>query len=170
MWLHHGKGYTMKAILFSFLSCALAQPVLAQAQDIGLTMDGGVLTVLYGQDCGPVACTPFVGGSVAGGETRSLVHLSAPQTLYAIAIGNAGTCVAVPGFDNSLLLSNPFVLGWGLTSAPPFVGLPCQQGMAFEQLVIPAGVPAGIVFRVQSFGQSLSGQFGFGPTIEATTV
>ena len=165
----------MKTLLLSLLGCAFSQAALAQAQDIGLTMDGGVLTVIYGQDCGPVGCTPFVGGQVAAGSSRSLVHLSAPQTLYAVAIGNPGACLAVPGFDNRLLLANPIVLGWGLTSAPPFVGLPCQQGMAFEQLVIPAGVPAGIVFRVQSFGQSLGGPagpgpFAFGPTIEATTI
>ena len=159
----------MKSLLLPLLSCALASPVFAQAQDIGLTMDGGVLTVIYGQDCGPVGCTPFVGGSIVAGESRGLVHLSAPQTLYAIAIGNVGPCLPIPGFDNNLMLSNPLVLGWGLTSAPPFVGLPCQQGMAFEQLTIPAGVPAGIVFRVQSFGQSLGGQFAFGPAIEATT-
>jgi hypothetical protein len=168
--IHHERSNTMKTLLFHLLSCALAQSALAQAQDIGLTMDGGVLTVIYGQDCGPVACTPFAGGSVAAGESRSLVHFSAPQTLYAIAIGNPAACAAVPGFDNGLLLGNPLVLGWGLTSAPPFVGLPCQQGMAVEQLTMPAGAPAGIVFRVQSFGQSLSGAFGFGPAIEATTV
>lgn len=159
----------MKTLLFTLLSCAIAQPALAQAQDIGLTMDGGLLTVVYGQSCGPVSCTPFVGGPIAAGESRTIEHLSAPQTLYAIAIGNPATCVAVPGFDNFLLLGSPVVLGWGLTSAPPFIGLPCQQGMASQQLTIPIGAPAGIVFRVQSFGQSLSGQFGFGPTIEAST-
>jgi len=160
----------MKTILFSLLGSALAQPVLAQAQDIGLTMDGGVLTVIYGQDCGPVSCTPFVAGPVGVGTNRTLVHLSAPQTLYAIAIGLPGPCVAVPGFDNVLLLASPVVIGWGLTSSPPFVGLPCQQGMASEQLQIPAGAPVGFVFRVQSFGQSLAGQFAFGPAIESVTI
>lgn len=160
----------MKKLLFALLVSVLARPVCAQAQDIGLTMDGGVLTVIYGQDCGPVGCTPFVSGPVAAGSTRSLVHFSAPQTLYAIALGTPAPCTAIAGFDNRLLIGNPIVLGWGLTSAPPFVGLPCQQGMAFETLTIPAGVPAGIVFRVQSFGQSLSGPFGFGPAIESTTV
>jgi len=68
------------------------------------------------------------------------------------------------------LLSNPIIIGWGVTSAPPFVGLPCQQGLVNEQISIPAGIPAGIVFRVQSFGQSLGGQFGFGPALESITL
>lgn len=160
----------MKTLLLSLLCCALARPALAQAQDIGLTMDAGLLTVIYGQDCGPLACTPFVAGPTAAGSTRTVTHLSAPQTLYAVAIGLPGPCLAVPGFDNSLLLSNPIVVGWGLTSAPPFVGLPCQQGLANAQISIPAGTPAGIVFRVQSFGQSLAGQFAFGPALESITL
>jgi len=160
----------MKTLLLSLLCCAIARPALAQAQDIGLTMEPGALTVIYGQVCGPLGCTPFVVGPVGAGTSRSVTHYSAPQTLYAVAIGTPGPCLAVPGFDNSLLMQNPIVIGWGLTSAPPFVGLPCQQGLASELVTIPAGVPAGIVFRVQSFGQSLNGNFGFGPALESITI
>lgn len=159
----------MKTLLLSLLYVAFARPATAQAQDIGLTMDGGLLTVIYGQSCGPLACSPFVAGPTGVGTTRTVIHYSAPQTLYAVAIGTPGPCVAVPGFDNSVLLQNPIIIGWGLTSAPPFVPLPCQQGMAAVPLTIPAGVPSGIAFRVQSFGQSLGGQFGFGPALESTT-
>lgn len=160
----------MKTLLLSLLCCALARPAVSQAQDIGLTMDAGLLTVLYGQVCGPVGCTPFVAGPTGVGTSRSVVHYSAPQTLYAIAIGLPGPCVATPAFDNSLLLQNPIVIGWGLTSAPPFVGLPCQQGLATEVVAIPAGAPTGFTFRVQSFGQSLNGNFGFGPALESITI
>ena len=168
--VHQITDQTMKTLLLSFLCCAIARPALAQAQDIGLTMDGGFLTVIYGQDCGPVGCTPFVAGPTSPGTIRTVTHYSAPQALYAVAIGLPGPCVTVPGFDNPLLLSNPIVIGWGLTSAPPFAGLPCQQGTVSEQINIPVGAPAGVVFRVQSFGQSLAGQFGFGPALESFTL
>ena len=163
----------MKSPLLGFSFCALlaAAPLTAQVQDVGLTMDGGVLTVIYGQVCGPVSCTPFVGGNVAGGETRSLIHYSHYTSLYVIAVGNPGPCLNIPGFDNPLLLADPFVLGFGLTSSPPFVPLPCQQGIAGESLSLPVGTPPGIVFRVQSLGVSPStGNFAFGPAIEATTI
>lgn len=161
----------MLTLLRSLLTSLCLSPALlvAQTQDVGLTMDGGVATVLYGQICGPVSCTPMPSGPVAVGTVRNLTHYGAPQTLYAIALGFPGPCVPVAGFDNALLLQGQAVIGWGLTSAPPFVGLPCQQGMANEWLAIPATAPAGLTFRVQSFGESLSGVFAFGPAIEATT-
>lgn len=151
-------------------SLALSSFAFAQTQDVGLTMDGGLLTVIYGQDCGPVGCTPMVAGPVGVGTTRSVTHYSAPQTLYAVAIGFPGSCVQVPGFDNSLLLQSPVVVGWGLTSAPPFVALPCQQGLATASFTIPAGAPAGVAFRIQSLGESLAGGFAFGPALEAVTL
>lgn len=161
----------MKTLLLGFSFCAmLSASAMAQVPDVGLTMDGGVLTVIYGQVCGPVSCTPLTGGTVGAGQTRSLVHYSAPATLYAIAIGFAGPCVAVPGFDNPLLLQSPLILGFGLTSAPPFVPLPCQQGIASESFTLPNTTPPGIVFRVQSLGVSPStGLFAFSDAIEATT-
>ena len=155
---------------FSLAVSLAAAGAAAQAQDVGLYLDGGVLTVLYGQECGPVGCTPFSGSGVAAGESRSLHHFSAPASLYVIAIGGPGPCVAVPGIDNVLLLDSPLVLGFGLTSAPPFAPTQCQQGLAGETLTIPPSAPPGIVFRVQSLGISNSGAWAFGPAIEATTV
>lgn len=142
----------------------------AQALDVGLTMDGGMLTVLYGQVCGTVNCTPFVAGPVGVGQSRSLVHYAAPASLYAVAIGLPGPCLQVPGFDNVFLLSNPVILGFGITSAPPFVPTPCQQGVTSESFTIPAGAPTGFVLRLQSFGLSNSGAWAFGSAIETTTV
>jgi hypothetical protein len=144
----------------------------AQALDVGLTMDGGMLTVIYGQECGPVPCTPFVAGSIGAGQPRNLVHFGAPQALYVIAVGLPTPCIAIPGFDNALQLLDPIVLDFGLTTSPPFVPLPCgmSQGIANFQLVLPATVPTGITFRIQSLGVSMSGAFAFGPTLETTTV
>lgn len=134
-------------------------------------MDGGLLTAIYGQDCGAVNCTPMFGGNIGGGGTRSLMQYSAPATLYVIAIGLPGPCVTIPGFANPLLLQDPVVLGFGVTSAPPLIPLPCQQGVASESFTLPATVPTGFVFRAQSLGVSPStGTFAFGPAIEITTV
>lgn len=160
---HHMLGVALGAML--------AANAAAQVPDIGLTMDGGVLTVIYGQVCGPVSCTPLTGGNVGAGQSRSLIHYSEPASLYAIAIGFPGPCLSIPGFDNPLLLQNPLILGFGLTSAPPFVPLPCQQGIASESFTLPNTTPPGIVFRVQSLGVSPStGMFAFSAAIEATTV
>lgn len=156
-------------LLASSFAALLSASAAAQAEDVGLYLDGGVLTVVYGQECGPVGCTPFTGGGVTGGETRNLFLYGAPQTLFAVAIGMPGACVALPGFDNALLLADPVVFAFGLTSAPPFVPLPCQQGIANASFTLPVGVPAGITFRLQSLGQSNSGRFAFGPTVEAVT-
>jgi hypothetical protein len=153
-----------------FLSSTLATAAAAQTQDVGLYMDGGLLTVLYGQECGPVNCTPFVSGPVGAGETRSLTLFGAPVSFYAVALGFPGACLSIPAFDNVLLLDSPLILGFGLTSTPPFVPTPCQQGLAVETLTIPVGTPPGIVFRVQSLGVSNSGVWAFGPAIEATTI
>jgi hypothetical protein len=154
---------------FLFAAALTTSTALAQATDVGMTMDGGMLTVIYGQDCGPVACTPFVGGTVGIGQSRSVQVFAAPQSLYAVALGFPGTCLAIPGIENSLLLSSPVILNASITSAPPFVPLPCQQGVSSESFTIPAAAPTGIVFRIQVFGQSNSGAWAFGPTIEATT-
>lgn len=154
------------------LACALAaQPAFAQAVDVGLTMDGGPLPVIYGQDCGVVPCTPFLAGTIGANQPRNLIHYAAPQTLYVIAIGLPTPCTPIPGFDNALLLGGPIVIDWGITTSPPFVPLPCMlsQGVANFSLVLPATTPAGFTFRIQSLGVSTSGMFAFGPTIETIT-
>ena len=137
--------------------------------EIGLTMDGGVLTVIYGQVCGPVTCQPFPGGGIGPGQTRNLTHYGNPVSLYIFAIGLPGQCVAVPGWGNVLLLDNPItILDFGVTTTPPFVPTGCNQGMGFTQLSIPVGAPLGFQFRLQSLGVSNTGVLAFGPAIEAT--
>ena len=161
----------MKSTVFAL--CASVLPfadAAAQATDIGLQMDSSVPTFLFGQECGPVGCLPFTGPVVPGGQTRTLFHGSAPQTLYAIAIGFPGPCVAVPGFENNLLLLTPVILDWGLTSAPPFVPTPCNQGIAVYSLTLPTGLPPAIPLRLQSLGQSSTGAFAFGPAIDILTL
>ncbi len=162
----------MRLSLPCLLLCALAaRPACAQAIEVGLTMGGGVLPVIFGQDCGPVPCTPFVAGPVGVNQPRILTHYGAPQTLYVIGLGLPAPCAPIPGIDNALLLGGPIVLDWGITTSPPFVPLPCalSQGVANFSLVLPPTVPIGITFRVQSLGVSNSGALAFGPAIEAIT-
>src|SRR5262245_57074981 len=161
----------MRCLLPCLLAGAMAAgPVTAQTpvNEIGLTMDGGVLTVIYGQVCGPVSCQPLPGGTIAPGQTRSLLHYSNPVSLYVIGAGLPGPCLAVPGFGNVLLLDSPIILDFRVTSTPPFVPTGCNQGMAGTNLSIPASAPLGFVLRVQSLGVSNGGILSFGPAIETT--
>jgi hypothetical protein len=165
----------MKRSLHSFLlGAVLAAPALAQtADDVGLTLDGGMLTVIFGQDCGPVGCAPLFGGNVGIQQSRVLTHYGQAQSLYFIVLGLPGSCLQVPGIDNALLLTDPvIILGAGLTSSPPFVPLPCpNQGIAQETIFLPPGLPPGLVFRAQSLGLSTStGNLAFSPAIECTVV
>jgi hypothetical protein len=165
----------MKRSLQSFLlGTTLAAPIAAQtADDVGLTLDGGMLAVIFGQDCGPVGCQPLFGGNVGLQQSRVLTHFGQAQSLYLIVLGLPGSCLQVPGIDNALLLTDPIViLGAGLTSSPPFVPLPCpNQGIANETIFLPPGLPAGLVFRAQSLGVSTgTGNLAFSPAIECTIV
>lgn len=158
------------ALLLTFAATALTQFATAQTTDVGLTMDGGMLTVIFGQDCGPVGCQPFPGGSVGRGQTRSLTVWAAPATPYLILVGLPGPCLPIPGIDNPLLLSTFDLTILGFTSAPPFVPTPCQQGTASEPLTIPLTVPPGLVFRAQVLGFGSGNVLALGPAIEATVV
>jgi hypothetical protein len=152
---------------FAFATAASAQSV----NDIGLQMDGGLLTVIYGQSCGPLACAPFIGGNLNGGGTRNLIHWSAQNTAYAIAIGLPGPCVAFPGIGNSLLLDPSSIVTLAVGATVPAPTAACRQGQARAQLTLPPVVPPGIVFRLQSLGISPStGSPALGPAIEVTTV
>jgi len=164
------KESDMRCLLTTITATALlASFAKAQVDDIGLYLHGGLLTVLYGQECGPVGCQPFPGGPIAAGETRTLTHYSAPSSIFAIAVGLPGPCTPLPGIDNPLLLGSIVFLDAGITSSPPFVALPCQQGIGQGSLTIPPNTPAGLVIRMQSIGISPStGGLALGPTIEAT--
>ncbi|HEX6812036.1 MAG TPA: hypothetical protein VF384_10475 [Planctomycetota bacterium] len=161
----------MRCLLPCLLAGAMAAgSVSAQIQvnEIGLTMNGGPLTVIYGQVCGPVTCQPFPGGTIAPGQTRNLMHYSNPVSLYIIAAGLPGPCFSIPGFGNVLLLDSPIVLDFGVTTTPPFVPTGCNQGMGGTTLSIPPMAPLGFVLRLQSLGVSNGGILSFGPAIETT--
>lgn len=141
-----------------------------QVVDVGLTLDGGMPTVIYGQSCGPVPCKPLLAGSIGRGQVRKLVHYGAPLTPFAIAIGTPKKiCVTLPGIANGLLLGLPPVaIAFGFTSAQ-VPGLPCNQGTAPVPLTLPAVVPLGLLFHVQSIGISHStGLPAFSPALELT--
>src|SRR5688500_16721928 len=134
---------------------AFASPAMAQLQsvgDVGLYLDGGNVTVLYGQECGPFRCTPFPGSNVAGGEVRSVFVFGAQSAPFAVAIGFPfPVCIPFPGVGNALLLDPAAIATIGIGTigfAPPFA--PCQQGAGLAQLAVPTGVPAGIAFRLQA--------------------
>lgn len=155
-----------RALLLGAALAAPAVPAAAQATDVGLTMTGGLLTVIYGQACGPVACTPFSGGAMAPGESRVIVHHAARNTPYVLAIGFAGPCTAFPGIENSLLLQLlPATLSVGVASAPSLTSV-CPQAQARYQLNLPMTAPTGFSFRLQSLGVSNSGALAFGPAID----
>ena len=157
------------------LSCivlgALAAALPSQAtgvNDVGLTLSGGVLTVIYGQTCGPLACAPFPGGTIALGETRTVTHWAAPTTPYVLAIGFPGPCIQFPGVANSLLLGFPIeTLAIGTVQLASSISA-CRQGAARYTLVMPPAGPTGIMFRLQSLGVGNSGALAFGPAIEVT--
>jgi hypothetical protein len=152
----------------SLPTLVLAGALGAQATDVGLTMSGGALTVQYGQSCGPVTCTPFPGGTMQPGDTRTVTHHAPQNTPYVLAIGFPGPCFPFPGIDNSVLLAVPPVtLAIGSASLPALTAA-CRQAQARYQFTLPAAAPGGIVFRLQSLGQSGTGALAFGPAIEVT--
>jgi hypothetical protein len=151
-------------ILPVLLASALAP---AQVQDVGLRFDAGMLTVILGQDCGPVTCSPLQVGGLLRGSTRILTHFSAPQTPYLLGVSVPGPCVVVPGIANVLLLGPGLeVLAFGLTSSPPFVPTACDQGIDIFAVNVPATLPQGLQVRFQSLGMSVSGVPAFGPALE----
>jgi hypothetical protein len=157
----------MRWIAPSLIALAFAAALPAQAIDVGLTLSGGVLTVQYGQSCGPVACTPFPGGTMRPGETRTVTHHAPQNTPYVLAIGFPGACFQFPGIENSVLLAvPPATLAIGSVTMPALTAA-CRQSQARYQLTLPPA-PSGLVFRLQSLGQSNSGALAFGPAIEVT--
>jgi hypothetical protein len=146
---------------------ALAAALPAQATvNVGLQM---VASGIVGQQCGPLACAPFPGGTVALLQQRTFVHWSVPYTPYLIAIGLPGPCMQVPGIANSLLLAPASVvlLSVGATGGPPLNAW-CLQGQGRYTLTFPASAPLPITFRIQSVGMTTNAMVGLGPAIELT--
>lgn len=156
------------------LLCAAVPRAQTNVQDLGLTMSVGMLTVIYGQVCGPFSCTPFPAGNVGAGVPAQVSHWGAPGTPFVLAIGFAPagiSCLAFPGIGNALLLDPAAVATLAVGTTPP--SSPgttlCNVARADVPFQIPAGVPAGIQFRLQSVGSGASHQLAFTVAIEAVT-
>lgn len=155
------------AVLASFLAVSIPAQTTT-VTDVGLTMASGLLTVLWGQSCGPVTCTPMPGGSVGLGSTLNITHHAAMNSPFFIAIGLPGPCIPVSGFANSLLLGQPAeLLAAGSVTQGSAISA-CRQGQARHTMQIPPTAPVPITFRLQSLGVSNSGQLAFSPAIETT--
>lgn len=156
-------------ILSACLSAVAAATACAQSvNDVGLTMDGGILTVIYGQMCGATSCTPFPAGSVHFHDTRTVTHYGAVNSPYIVAIGFPGPCLPFPGIGNNLLLlPPPLTLFVGVAVQPVLTGA-CRQAGARNTLTTPPSGPIGLVFRLQSLGVGNAGLPAFGPALEAT--
>lgn len=147
------------------LSTAIAAPVAAQAgslavHDVGLTLDGGMLTVIYGQSCGPFSCQPFQAGPVGRGQLRIATVHGAPQQLYVLAVSLASIampCQLFPGVGNALVLGQPNTLAIGVLG-PSVPGTVCLQGRADYPLLLPPQAPVGVPFELQALAWSASHQ------------
>lgn len=135
-----------------------AQDAFTPVPDVGLTMDGGVLPVLYGTSCGNALCVTAQTGPIGRGQSRRLTVYGAPNQLclLAISLGQpmcAFTVVNGQVFGNGLILPQPLILAIGMTSAQ-VPGLPCTQGTFTYSLTIPAAVPAGVQFLLEGVAMS----------------
>lgn len=153
---------TLRSLLFAAVCAA---PVAAQAgsvsvHDVGLTLDGGMLTVIYGQSCGPFSCLPFQAGPVGRGQLRIATVHGAPQQLFVLAVSLASIgmpCQPFPGFGNALILGQPHTLAIGVLGAPA-AGTVCLQGRADYPLLLPPNAPVGVPFELQALAWSASRQ------------
>ncbi|MCA8974415.1 MAG: hypothetical protein KDC98_06820 [Planctomycetes bacterium] len=142
------------------LAAALSAPaLLAQtAADVGLTMSGGVLTVIYGQNCGTFTCQPFVAGTTAAGQPYDVSVWGAPNQPFVLAadLPTGAPCIQIAGVANSLLLQNqPITLATGMIGSGSAIGV-CNQGRARYALQFPAGTPVGVQYLLQGVAMSAS--------------
>ena len=75
------------------LAAALAAaPLQAQhVTDVGLMMDGGMLTVIYGQKCGPFSCQPFQAGTTATNQPYQVYVYGAPLQFFPLPVSVTST-------------------------------------------------------------------------------
>lgn len=126
--------------------------------DVGLMMDGGILTVIYGQDCGPFTCQPFTAGPTGAGQPHNVYVFGAPQQFFALAADvdtGQGCLPPIPGVGNRLLLAQPVTLAFGFVGNVGGIGL-CQQGRGHYVLQLPSGTPPGVAYRLQAVAVSSS--------------
>lgn len=156
-------------LLVAALPLAAAVPAQS-ASNVGLTMDGGMLTVLYGQACGAFTCQPFVAGPVGAASPRNVYVYGAVQQPYVLAIGltNTAPCITIPGLANSLVLLGPITLQVGLTAAPVLTSV-CPQARDRYLLQFPAGTPVGVGFQLQALATSATQGPAFTIAIESVT-
>ncbi len=146
-----------------FLTAAFAATLPAQGSatvnDVGLTMSGGALPVIFGQSCGPFTCTPLYAGPVAAGQPgRSVIVHGAPNQPFALAIdfANSAPCIPFPGIANALTLgAQPVTIAFGVIGSGTLIG-PCNQGRAWCGLSFPVGAPSGVQFELQALAMSAS--------------
>lgn len=144
----------LTALALTTSTAALPAQAVRIASDVGLTMDGGLLTVIYGQSCGAFTCTPFQAGNVGAGQQRTVAIYGAPLQPYALAIDLATPqCITFPGFFNQLLVSLPVTLAVGMIG-PGSATAVCPQGRAGYGLLFPPGTPAGYDFVLQGVAMS----------------
>lgn len=140
-----------------------AQTSTIGVQDVGLTMDGGVLTVIYGQACGPFACAPLTAGTLSAStaaRSRTVTVHGAPTSLFVLAMSQASIvavpCTTIAGIGNALILSLPATtLAIGVTGAAvPNPSAACRQGQARYVLTVPATAPRNLRVLLQAVTMS----------------
>ncbi len=154
------------------LSASLAAQV--QVADVGLTYaPWDMLPVIYGQECGPFACSPLPAGPIAAGSSGSVSVWGAPDSLFALGISTVASapCSAVPGLGNALLLDSASVttLAIGVVPQADPVAVPCAVQRANIRLPVPSTAPSGLRFRLQAvaFGGG-TGQLAFTIAIDGS--
>jgi hypothetical protein len=150
-----------------FATLALTSLPAQTANDVGLTMSGGILTVIYGHQCGTVSCTPMTGGTVAANDTRTVTVYGNNGTPYILGIGLPGVCFPFPGIANMLLLNGPLTLAVGVTTNGPSTST-CRVGPGRFTLNIPPNAPTGWSFRLQALATSFTAGLAFTNAIEVT--
>ncbi len=159
---------------FALTAMLLTAPALCQqATDTGLMMGGGILTVIYGQDCGPFSCQPFHAGPTGSGIPYNVHVFGAPNQPYVLAadiLPATSPCVSFPGIANALLLiNNPVTLDLGLIGPASTVGT-CYRGRATYTLQFPNGTPPGVTYYLQGLTMSSALQMpAFTVAIRSTT-
>lgn len=162
--------------LLAIACTALSLPAQNTVQDVGLTLSPGVLTVIYGQVCGPFSCTPASAGALAAGSANEIAVWAASNTPFVVGISAAVTptpCLPLPGLANALLLDPAAVAVFGIGVIPQQVPMPfgCQVSRQNLPFVLPPGAPSGLAFRLQAVGTSASTrQLAFSSALDSSVL